>query len=107
MARRQNKTPDKFTVDVLRLDQEGRGVAYNDGKVAFIEGALPGERVTYERIRNKPSFEMGRVTEVFNESVMRVKPRCPNFGHGPGSCGGCAMQHLEPRAQVAFKELFS
>lgn len=104
MARRQNKTPDKFTVDVLRLDQEGRGVAYNDGKVAFIEGALPGERVTYERIRNKPSFEMGRVTEVFNESVMRVKPRCPNFGHGPGSCGGCAMQHLEPRAQVAFKE---
>ncbi len=104
MARRQTKTPDTFTVEVLRLDQEGRGVAYNDGKVAFIEGALPGELVTYERIRNKPSFEMGRVLTVHRESVLRVKPRCPNFGHGPGSCGGCAMQHLEPRAQVAFKE---
>ncbi len=104
MARRQNKAPELFTVDVLRLDQEGRGVAYNDGKVAFIEGALPGETVTYERTRNKPSFEMGRVCTVHKESVLRVKPRCPNFGHGPGSCGGCAMQHLEARAQVAFKE---
>ncbi len=105
MARRgKEKIPEFFTVDVERLDQEGRGVAHNDGKVVFIEGALPGERVTYERLRNKPSFEKGRVTEILRESVQRVVPRCPNFGHGPGSCGGCAMQHLEARSQVAYKE---
>lgn len=104
MARRKEKTPDYFTVEVLRLDQDGRGVAHNEGKVAFIEGALPGELVTYERLRNKPSFETGRVVAVLRESSQRVKPQCPHFGHGPGSCGGCAMQHLEPRAQVAYKE---
>lgn len=103
MARRQ-KEPEYFTVDVVRLDQEGRGVAFHDDKIAFIEGALPGECVRYERIRNKPTFQTGRVVDVFKESVMRVKPVCSHFGHGPGSCGGCAMQHLEPRAQVAFKE---
>lgn len=104
MARRKEKTPEYFTVDVERLDQEGRGVARRDGKVVFIQGALPGENVTYERLRNKTSFEVGRVTAVHRESVQRVKPACPAFGHGPGRCGGCAMQHLEARAQVAYKE---
>lgn len=104
MARRKEKTPECFTVEVERLDQEGRGVAHHDGKVVFIEGALPGELATYERIRNKTSFEMGRVTAVHRSSTLRTKPKCPHFGHGPGSCGGCAMQHLEPRAQVAYKE---
>jgi 23S rRNA (uracil1939-C5)-methyltransferase len=31
---------------------------------------------------------------------MRVQPKCPVFG----VCGGCSMQHLEPRAQVAVKQ---
>ncbi|WP_295480455.1 23S rRNA (uracil(1939)-C(5))-methyltransferase RlmD [uncultured Sutterella sp.] len=100
----KERTPEYFTVDVERLDQEGRGIAHVDGKVVFIQGALPGERVTYERLRSKSSFDVGRVTEIHRESVLRVAPRCPNFGFGPGSCGGCTMQHLEPSAQVAFKE---
>ena len=41
MARRKEKTPEYFTVEVERLDQEGRGVGHHDGKVVFIEGALP------------------------------------------------------------------
>ncbi|MDO5530553.1 23S rRNA (uracil(1939)-C(5))-methyltransferase RlmD [Sutterella sp.] len=107
MGRRKGareRTPEFFTVDVERLDQEGRGIAHVDGKVVFVQGALPNERVTYERLRSKSSFDIGRVTEVHRESVMRVTPRCPNFGLGPGSCGGCTMQHLEPSAQVAYKE---
>ena len=47
----KERTPEYFTVDVERLDQEGRGIAHVDGKVVFIQGALPGERVTYERLR--------------------------------------------------------
>ena len=104
MSRGKSKQREKFTVEVERLDGEGRGVAHHEGKVVFIEGALPGELVTYERIRNKQNFEVGTAVAVERPCALRVEPKCPNFGIGPGNCGGCAMQHLEPRAQVAFKQ---
>jgi 23S rRNA (uracil1939-C5)-methyltransferase len=85
---------------VESLDQEGRGVAHRDGKAIFIEGALPGETVRYAVSRRKPSYEIASAIEVIKESSSRVAPRCPNFGR----CGGCSLQHLEPRAQVAVKQ---
>ena len=87
-------------VTVESLDQEGRGIAHHEGKVIFIEGALPGERVTYSSYRKKPSFEMAQVGSILKSSFMRVQPKCIHFG----VCGGCSMQHLEPRAQVSAKQ---
>ena len=82
------------------LDHEGRGVARVDGKAIFIEGALPGERVTFSSYRVKPNFEQAEVVRVLSPSSRRVTPRCPHFG----VCGGCSMQHLESGAQVAAKQ---
>jgi 23S rRNA (uracil1939-C5)-methyltransferase len=87
-------------VTVESLDQEGRGIAHADGKVIFIEGALPGEVVTYNAYRKKPSFELAQVGQVIKPGFTRVSPRCSHFG----VCGGCSMQHLEARAQVAAKQ---
>jgi 23S rRNA (uracil1939-C5)-methyltransferase len=89
-----------YPVTVESLDQEGRGVAHADGKVIFIEGALPGEVVTYNAYRKKPSFELAQVGQVIKPGFTRVSPRCPHFG----LCGGCSMQHLDVRAQVAAKQ---
>jgi 23S rRNA (uracil1939-C5)-methyltransferase len=89
---------------VESLDQEGRGVAHRDGKVVFIEGALPGERVVYQRRKNKPSYETGRVVRIERASALRVAPRCPHAGLHEGACGGCSMQHVSPPAQVAIKQ---
>ncbi len=87
-------------IQVEALDQEGRGIAHADGKVIFIEGALTGETVTYVPFRKKPSFELARVQDVIKASSQRVAPRCAHFG----VCGGCSMQHLDARAQVAAKQ---
>jgi 23S rRNA (uracil1939-C5)-methyltransferase len=87
-------------VTIESLDQEGRGVAHHEGKVIFIEGALTGERVTYNAHRKKPSFELARVDKIMRQSFMRVQPKCVHFD----VCGGCSMQHLEERAQVAVKQ---
>ncbi|MEQ1916562.1 MAG: 23S rRNA (uracil(1939)-C(5))-methyltransferase RlmD [Gallionella sp.] len=91
-------TENKVTIE--SLDQEGRGVAHFDGKVIFIEGALPGEIVSYASYRKKPAFEQAQVTTIFKSAPMRVTPKCKHFG----VCGGCSMQHLDARAQVAVKQ---
>jgi 23S rRNA (uracil1939-C5)-methyltransferase len=82
------------------LDQEGRGVARHDGKAVFIDGALPGESVEFSSYRKKPTFELANLSRLFKESALRSAPRCPFFG----TCGGCSLQHLDARAQVAAKQ---
>ncbi len=82
------------------LDQEGRGVTHVEGKAIFIEGALPGEKVTYSSYRKKPSYEFARIERILRESPNRVQPKCPHYG----MCGGCAMQHADVSTQVAAKQ---
>ncbi len=86
---------------VESLDLEAQGVAHNaEGKVVFIEGALPGEQVRVQVHRRKNQWEQASVREIRAESAQRVRPGCRHFG----LCGGCKMQHLHPAAQVATKQ---
>lgn len=85
---------------VESLDHDGRGVAHVDGKVIFIEGALPGEVVEFASYRRKPRYENANTLAVLRASSQRVTPRCPHFGH----CGGCSMQHLDRAGQAAAKQ---
>jgi len=92
-----------LTVD--SLDLEAQGVARNaDGKVVFIEGALPGEQVQVRVARRKNNWEQAAMTALRRESAQRVAPECPHFGLHAGACGGCKMQHLHLGAQVAIKQ---
>jgi 23S rRNA (uracil1939-C5)-methyltransferase len=85
----------------VALDAEGRGVARNpEGKVVFVEGALPGERVAFEKVGGKRKFDLGRTTAILDPSPGRRQPRCPHFG----VCGGCATQHADERTQMAAKQ---
>jgi 23S rRNA (uracil1939-C5)-methyltransferase len=98
----------EYLPDVLHvesLDMEAQGIAHrSDGKVVFIEGALPFETVTANVYRKKPSFEKALVMHIHRESSQRVTPGCPYFGLHTGACGGCKMQHLHVGAQVAVKQ---
>ena len=61
MGRRSSRerVPEFFTAEVERLDQEGRGIAHQDGKVVFIQGALPGELVRYEQVELRRGPHLG------------------------------------------------
>ena len=93
-------------INIKSLDMDARGVGHFDnddgslGKVVFVEGALPGERVGFASYRKKAKWEAAIMLAVYRESAQRVRPKCAYFG----VCGGCAMQHLEPAAQVAMKQ---
>jgi 23S rRNA (uracil1939-C5)-methyltransferase len=85
---------------IVSLDHEARGITRQDGKAIFVDGALPGETVEYASFRRKSKFELAHLVRVIKPSNARVVPRCPHFG----VCGGCAMQHMDPSAQVAAKQ---
>ncbi|WP_144143380.1 23S rRNA (uracil(1939)-C(5))-methyltransferase RlmD [Paraburkholderia sp. BCC1884] len=99
-------TGNEPVIDIVSLDMEARGVGRTvsedgtPGKVIFVEGALPGERVSYSTHRSKAKFEQAEVVQVFRESVIRTQPKCVYFD----ICGGCSMQHVDIRAQVAVKQ---
>ena len=92
---------ERLILEVAALDAEGRGVARNpQGKVVFVEDALPGERVEARLIRGRRSYDLMRATAVLRSSSGRRAPRCAHFG----VCGGCATQHADARTQVAAKQ---
>jgi 23S rRNA (uracil1939-C5)-methyltransferase len=84
---------------VAGLTHEGEGVVHA-GKTVFVAGALPDEQIRFRRIRRHRQHDEGRLLEVLAPSPERIVPRCPHFG----VCGGCALQHLAPAAQIAAKE---
>ena len=98
-------------VQVEALDLDAQGIARlapneeeltqgQSGKVIFIKGALPTERVTYTITSDKARFSKAKVREILKPAVFRAEPKCAAFG----VCGGCTMQHLDIRAQVAMKQ---
>jgi 23S rRNA (uracil1939-C5)-methyltransferase len=85
--------------EVVGLTREGEGIV-RSGKAAFVAGALPGETVSFERVRRHRQHDQARLLEVLRPAAERVIPRCAHFG----VCGGCALQHLAPQAQLVLKE---
>ena len=82
-----------------KLVYGGSALGYHEGQPVLVSGALPGERVEVEPLRQAKGVMHGRLLEVLAPSVERVKPLCPYFGR----CGGCHYQHLEPSRQLEVK----
>ncbi len=98
---KQPEPPSTEWLKVESLDLDAQGIAHNaEGKVVFIEGALPGELVQVQITRRKNNWEQGEMAALRHESAQRVRPACPHFG----TCGGCKMQHFHIGAQVATKQ---
>lgn len=86
--------------DIVDLSHEARGVARIEGKTVFVADALPGERVVLRRVGRHRNYDEAVLEQVLSASPDRVTAACPHFG----TCGGCALQHLDPAAQIAFKQ---
>ncbi len=103
-----NETPKNYPADWLAIesmDLDAQGIAHrSDGKVVFVDGALPFELVSANVHRKKSNWERASLLAIHRESSQRVNPGCPHFGLHAGACGGCKMQHLHIGAQVAIKQ---
>lgn len=90
-----------MTIEITKLSHDGRGVGRdNSGKTVFIDGVLPGERVTYQVTRNNRRYDEAVVVEIENPAPERAEPKCKHFL----TCGGCSQQHISSEAQLAAKQ---
>ncbi|MDC0610654.1 23S rRNA (uracil(1939)-C(5))-methyltransferase RlmD [Vibrio sp.] len=88
------------SIDVIRIDHQGSGIAYQKSKPIFIDGALPEENVLFQLTEDKSKYARGQLIKVLKASPERVEPVCEYYDR----CGGCQMQHLEHSAQVKYKQ---
>lgn len=104
MARRRrrsvrvDKTPQNAFIETL--SHEGSGIARIEGKTTFIQGALPGEEISFIYTEKKKDYDKGVVHEVLKPSSDRVEAPCPHYD----VCGGCSLQHLKVEKQIEYKE---
>ena len=86
--------------EIVDLTYDGLGVAILDGKRFFVPGCLPTERVLLVPRGGRRKYQQADLVEVLEPAAERAVPPCEYFGR----CGGCAVQHLTPVAQLSFKE---
>jgi 23S rRNA (uracil1939-C5)-methyltransferase len=100
--RKPNWTPERGVVGPL--DRAGRAeFAAGEGgrpRAARVEGALPGETVEFLRHDREGGVDAARTLAVLEPATDRVQPRCSHYG----VCGGCSLMHLDPSAQIAWKQ---
>ncbi|MFC3907686.1 23S rRNA (uracil(1939)-C(5))-methyltransferase RlmD [Legionella dresdenensis] len=101
MTRRRKKLPlTTIQAEIERFSHDGRGIARINGKTTFVQGALPGETVTFQYTEVKRDYDEGRVITVDTASPQRAEPRCPHYA----LCGGCSLQHLAESEQIHEKQ---
>lgn len=93
--------PGEEEVAVTGIAAGGDGVGrLGDGRVVFVRGALPGERVRVTVAEERKRFARGALIEVVEAAPERVAPPCPQVEAG---CGGCDWQHVASGAQRELK----
>jgi len=88
------------TLAIENIGFGGAGVGrLPDGRVCFVHGTLPGERVAVKLVLEKKNYTEGELVRLLEASPRRVRPPCPVFGE----CGGCAYQHMDYDLQREVK----
>jgi len=92
--------PGEFLATITNISHDGRGIADINGKKLFLDNALVGEKVSFKYTKVKSNYAEGMATVIHEASVDRVEPICKHFG----VCGGCSLQHMNPKAQINLKQ---
>jgi len=101
LARKKKKALPLLNITMEAYAAEGKSIAKLDnGKVLFVENAIPGDVIDAVIIKEKKSWAQGRITRLVEPSPMRVTPFCQHFG----VCGGCKWQMLPYAQQLVYKQ---
>jgi len=89
----------EIELDIVDLAYNGKAVGYLDGKVTFVNGGLPGERVAAKITKTKKRYNQAFLLRVLKPSPERIDAVCAHYD----ICGGCTWQDLDYRRQLHYK----
>lgn len=93
------KTPH-LPLLIQDLDYQGLGVAKAQGKIWFVENALPQEKVLVRVLQQKANYGHGVAEKILQPSAQRQQPKCEYYQQ----CGGCQSQHIAIEMQRESKQ---
>ncbi|MFC1553761.1 23S rRNA (uracil(1939)-C(5))-methyltransferase RlmD [candidate division KSB1 bacterium] len=93
-----NNKKNTFEVDIEDIAVGGKGIGRIDGKIVFVEKAIPGQKVEVHIYKNKKDYAEGRVIKVLENSEYYKESECTHFSY----CGGCSLQNLKYSEQLKF-----
>lgn len=86
-------------IEIIKLDDQARGISYIDNKITFIPNTLIGEIVDIEIIKETSKYNIGKVIKYIKISDKRIKVNCPYYNE----CGGCNLLHMSYSDQIEYK----
>ena len=98
--RKKQKNTVLENLTITDYAAEGKALVRHEGKVVFVSGAIPGDRVNIRLSKNKKDWAEGKAVDILEPSPDRLEPFCKHFG----TCGGCKWQMLPYEKQLAFKQ---
>ncbi|MDB2494659.1 23S rRNA (uracil(1939)-C(5))-methyltransferase RlmD [Flavobacteriaceae bacterium] len=88
-------------IEIVDAGAKGKSIAFApDGKVVFVNNAVPGDICTIQTTKRRKSFYEGKAISFSKLSNKRVDPTCDYFG----TCGGCKWQFMDYRHQLYYKQ---
>lgn len=84
---------------IEKLDYDGRGITFVDGKITFVPKTLPEEMVELEIIEENKKYNIAKAN-VLSSSAKRIESKCPYFDH----CGGCQFHHVKAEDELLIKK---
>ena len=87
-------------LEINSLDHSGRGITRLNGKIVFVNNALPNEIVEIKILKDNKKFIEADVDRYIKKSDIRIDSPCPYFE----VCGGCDIMHLSYENQLKFKQ---
>ena len=94
------KKNDVIEAEIVDMGFEGEGIAKPDGFTLFVKGGVTGDRARLRVLKANRRYGYAKIEQLLRPSPQRETPVCPVFG----KCGGCQLQHVQYKAQLALKQ---
>jgi 23S rRNA (uracil1939-C5)-methyltransferase len=90
----------RIPLKIDKLAVGGDGLGRHEGMVVFVPFSVPGDEILVEITQQKSNLAFARILDFIAKSPERIEPPCPYYFE----CGGCNWQHVDPMAQLKYKQ---